>query len=474
MGDDFKPAVSELSPEIDGSDVSDMDENETAKLILESISDGVFTTDRECRITTFNSAAEEITGFSRKEAVGNYCFDIFRSDICHSRCALLHTMKEGETQRNVRATIIAKDGRKVPISVTTNVLHDEDGNLQGAVEFFQDLSLLESLRARITKLQKQHKMVSANEEMRRIFDLLPEVAQSDCNVLIQGPSGSGKELIAQALHDLSNRKDNAYIRVNCAALPETLLESELFGYVKGAFTDAKRDKPGLFLLADRGSLLLDEIAEMPLALQVKLLRVLQNGEFQPLGSTRGLKSDVRVLCSTNRDVERMVREGAFREDLFYRINVIHLRVPPLKDRLEDLPLLVEHFIKQFSEKRGKAISGISAEALNVLRCYDFPGNVRELENAIEHAFVLCRGDVIQPEHLPDKILNSAREKEEDGEYRAPRLPRGSEEAIIREALERHDGNRGDVADELGMHRTTLWRKMKKYGIEAEEESQDRG
>jgi transcriptional regulator with PAS, ATPase and Fis domain len=300
--------------------------------------------------------------------------------------------------------------------------------------------------------------------MQRIFSLLPEIADSECTVLIQGPSGSGKELIAQAIHNLSPRKDNPYIKINCAALPENLLESELFGYVKGAFTDAKRDKPGQFLLAHGGSLLLDEIAEMPLPLQAKLLRVLNNGEFHPLGSTVSYQSDARIITATNRNLEELVRTGKFREDLYYRINVIAVHVPPLKERLEDLPILIEYFISKFSAKRGKAIQGMSPQALQLLRKYDFPGNIRELENAIEHAFVLCSSDTIEVCHLPPKIIQSVAEKE--SKDHGSGLSERSEEAIIREALIRNLGNRDRTAQELGLHRTTLWRKIKKYNLEA--------
>lgn len=437
-----------------------------SKLILESIHDGVFTTDKHCRIATFNRAAEKITGFDREEAVGNFCFDIFRSDICHSRCALMDTLQSGDAHRNVRATIITKSGKQNPISVTTNVLRDPDGNLIGAVEFFRALSQVEDLRARLSRLEYMDDLSSANEQMQRIFHLLPEVAASDCNVLILGASGSGKELIAKSLHNLSQRKEGPYIRINCAALPETLLESELFGYVKGAFTDAKRDKQGLFLAANGGTLLLDEIADMPMSLQVKLLRVLQDGEFQPLGSTKTLKTSARVIASTNRDIEHMVEQETFREDLYYRINIITIQVPPLKERLEDLPTLIDLFIHKFAEKRGKDIHGVSPEVLQTLRKYDFPGNVRELENAIEHAFVLCHGDIIEIEHLPPKMVEAVRNREQESSI--PPISEDSEKAIIAETLRRMRGNRQRAAQELGMHRTTLWRKMKKHGINHED------
>ena len=336
--------------------MSPSDQKDISSIIFDSISDGVFTTDHDCRITSFNGAAERISGFSRRDAIGKFCFDIFRTDLCQTGCALRNTLKNGEPVSNVRVTIVTRNGRKAPISVSTTLLRDESGQCVGAVEFFRDLSEIENLQDRVSKLSRAEDLVSANEKMQRLLELLPEVAESECNVLIQGPSGSGKELLAHALHNLSPRKHNAFIRINCAALPETLLESELFGYARGAFTDAKRDKPGMFYLAQGGTLLLDEIGDMPLTLQVKLLRVLNNGEYQPLGSTRMMQTDARIITSSNQDIKQMVERGVFREDLYYRINVINLQIPPLRERLEDLPLLIEHFIQKFKSKRKKGYS----------------------------------------------------------------------------------------------------------------------
>jgi PAS domain S-box-containing protein len=440
----------------------ELDQKDISALIFDSISDGVFTTDHDCRITSLNRAAERISGFNREEAIGKYCFDIFRTDLCQKGCALRNTLQNGTSVSNVRVTIIRRDGRKIPVSVSTTLLRDESDRCAGAVEFFRDLSEIESLQDKITKLRGLENIVSCNEKMQHIFKLLPDVAESECNVVIQGPSGSGKELLAQALHSMSPRKNNAYIRVNCAALPETLLESELFGYARGAFTDAKRDKPGMFHIAQGGTLLLDEIGDMPLSLQVKLLRVLNNGEYQPLGSTRMLKADARIITSTNQDLKRLVEEGRFREDLYYRINVISIQIPPLRERLEDLPILIEHFIQKFRARRKKDIRGVSEEALKLLRRHDFPGNVRELENAIEHAFVICGGNLIEAEHLPERILE-ATQTHTNG-HGSSFNGHSSEEAIIREALARNEGNRSKTARELGMHRSTLWRKIEKHDI----------
>ena len=436
-----------------------MNEQEIASIIFNSICEGVFTVDHECRITSFNKAAEKMSGFNREEAVGQYCFDIFRSDICQTRCALRNTLANGKSIHDMRVTIITREGRKVPISVSTTILRDHGNNRIGAVEFFRDLSEIENLRNQLDDAKQVGKLVSCNIQMQKIFSLLPQIAESECSVLIQGPSGSGKELIAEAVHNFSPRRNNRYIRINCAALPESLLESELFGYSKGAFTDAKRDKPGLFMLAQGGTLLLDEIGEMPVALQSKLLRVLNNGEFQPLGSTRTLRTDARILSTTNRDLEQEIRHKRFREDLFYRINVINLHIPPLSARIEDLPVLIDHFIGRLRDKRLKDIHGVSDDVLQLLRRYAFPGNIRELENAIEHAFVLSSSDTIQVEDLPERIQNATNNN-------GHRLPEGGEKAIILEALHRHDWNKSQAARELGMDRSTLWRKTKKYGIKA--------
>jgi PAS domain S-box-containing protein len=431
-----------------------------SEIIFDSISDGIFTVDKNCRITSFNRAAEEITGFSASEAINKYCFDIFRTEICNKRCALKDTLKTEEPIENVRVTIISREGCELPISVTTTLLKDENNQIIGAVEFFRDISELEHLRTHINKERTLNEIVSVNPHMQQLIGLLPNIAESDCNVLIEGASGSGKELFAQVIHNLSARKYGPYIKINCAALPAPLLESELFGYEKGAFTDAKRDKPGQFCLANGGTLLLDEISEMDISLQVKLLRVLNNGEYRPLGSSKVLYSDARIIAATNSDLKQEIKQNKFREDLFYRINVMNINIPPLKDRPEDIPLLVSHFMKLYKHKSRNPVERISARALSILRKYSFPGNVRELENAIEHAFVLCRGNEILPEHLPESILKESsaiNEISNNGKH---------EKEVILESLTRNQGNKSRTAVELGIHRSTLWRKMKSFGIGA--------
>jgi len=434
-----------------------MDE-ELSKIIFNSISDGIFTIDKNCKITSFNHAAEKITGFSASEARNKHCFDIFRTDICNKRCALKDTLKTEEPIENIRVTIISRSGHEIPIRVTTTILRDKTNSIIGAVELFRDISELENLRERINKKRTLDDIVSMNPHMQQIINLLPSIAESDCNVLIQGPSGSGKELFAQVIHNLSSRKYGPYIKINCAALPAQLLESELFGYEKGAFTDAKHDKPGQFCLATGGTLLLDEISEMDISLQVKLLRVLNNGEYRPLGSSKTLYSDARIIAATNSDLKHEIEMGRFREDLYYRINVMNIKIPPLKERPEDIPLLVEHFLKVYRKKNKNIVEKISPEALHILKKYSFPGNVRELENAIQHTFVMCRNGVILPEHLPETILD-------ENVIQVDVMQNlKSEKELIIESLKRNNGNKSKAAVELGMHRSTLWRKIKELRV----------
>jgi PAS domain S-box-containing protein len=433
-------------------------------VILNSIADGVFTTDNDGKITFINKAAEEITGFSSKEAIGHFCFDIFRADICQTRCALKETLKTKEEITNLPVTILNKEGKQMPISISTAVLKNEKAQIIGGVETFRDLSVIEELKKELSQQYTFGDIVSKNHFIHDIFNILPNISESDSTVLIQGASGTGKELFAKAIHNLSLRKNKPFIKVNCGALPDSLLESELFGYEKGAFTDAKKDKPGRFTLANGGTIFLDEVGDMSPSLQVKLLRVLQEKEYEPLGSTIPKKTDVRIIAATNKDLSKMLNEGKFRDDLYYRLNVVKIDLPALSHRREDIPLLIDAFVRKFNAKMGKKISGVSDRALRLLLRYEYPGNVRELENIIEHAFVLCGKDRIELECLPKEIVGSQIEttfplptKEESPFDQA-------EAEVIEKALKKYGGDRIKTANELGIGRTTLWRKIRKYGL----------
>ncbi|NQT20007.1 MAG: sigma 54-interacting transcriptional regulator, partial [Planctomycetes bacterium] len=351
-------------------------DNTSTDVILDSIADGVFTVDNEGRITSFNRAAEKITGFSRDEALGQLCFDVFRASICQEACALQKTLDTGKQIINLPITILTRSNRELPISISTAALRDASGRIVGGVETFRDLSVIEELRKELTDRYTFHDIVSKNHRIRKIFGILPDIAESDSTVLIQGPSGSGKELFAKAIHHLSPWAEGPYVRVNCGALPDSLLESELFGYVKGAFTGADRDKPGRFAAAEGGTLLLDEIGDVSSAMQVKLLHAIQEREYEPLGANTPQKADVRIIAASNRNLAEMVNQESFRNDLFYRINVVRIDLPSLAERREDVPLLIEHFIRRFNAKRDKDISGVSDAVMEILMRHSFPGNVR--------------------------------------------------------------------------------------------------
>lgn len=429
--------------------------------ILDSIADGVFTVDRQFRITSFNRAAEGITGYDREDVIGRPCSGIFRATICRDACPLYQSIKTGQNLVNVQVEIQNKLGSRVPISISTAVLYDRNGHPIGGVETFRDLTALTELRKQVDQRVDLKDVVGGHPKMRQLLEIIPEVASSEATVLIQGPSGSGKGLIAKTIHDLSNRSDKPFVKANCAALPDTLLESELFGYVKGAFTDARRDKPGRVALAEGGTLFLDEIGDVPAPMQVKLLRVLQEREYEPLGGTATRIADVRFIAATNRDLHQLIKEGAFREDLYYRLNVVDLRLPSLAERREDIPRLLDGVLRRLNVRMHKTVRGLSDEAMDAIMSYDFPGNVRELENIVEHALVLCRSSIIEERHLPDVV----RQPQVSDRHQVVNGPIASAEAeIIRVTLEERGGNRVEAAAALGMHRTTLWRKMRRYGL----------
>jgi len=433
------------------------------EIILESISDGVFTVDHHWRIMSFNRAAEEITGISRSEAIGRHCWEVFRSNMCEGDCALKRTMKEGKSLVSTSTYIISSNRTRIPITVSTALLKNEKGEVLGGVETFRDHSLVEQLRKELDSRFQMEDIVSRSESMQQIFQILPAVAESDSTVLLEGETGTGKELLARAIHNQSRRKNKPFVAINCSALPDTLLESELFGYKAGAFTNAVKDKPGYFDFAEGGTILLDEIGETSPAFQARLLRVLEEQEFQPLGAIRKVKSNVRVIASTNRKLFEMVEKGEFRQDLYYRINVVCLKLPPLRERKKDISLLIDHFIHKMNQARGKNIAGANHDVIEILMAHDYPGNIRELENVIEHAFILCTSGDIGVQHLPSYLVPVAFSPGQAPDSLSSALKSTEAQAIV-SALKRNGFNRNKAARELAMHKSTLFRKIKKLGI----------
>jgi PAS domain S-box-containing protein len=442
------------------------DEPIVAQTVLDSVADGVFTVDRELRVTSFNRAAERITGLHRDQAIGERCCDVFRASICGSACAIRYTMSSGEPVVNKAIMILDSRGRKVPVRISTAVLRDQKGRVIGGVETFRDLSQVDELQKELEGRFSLGDIIGRSRSMRDLFGMLPAVAASDSTVVIQGASGTGKELFARAIHELSPRQGKPFVAINCGALPDTLLESELFGHKAGAFTDARRDKPGRFAVAEGGTVFLDEIGDISPAMQVRLLRVLQEKFYEPLGGVEPVGADVRVVVATHRDLEKLVEEGSFREDLFYRINIIRLELPSLRERREDIPLLVDHFIGRFNRLQGRDVIGVSDDVLAVLMKHDYPGNARELENIIERAFVICRGAMIETEHLPPELGREAERRPQN--LGSGMTLRALETLHITDALRRNAGNRKAAAEELGIHPSTLFRKIRDLGIETPE------
>ncbi|MHC1724501.1 MAG: sigma-54 interaction domain-containing protein [Syntrophobacteraceae bacterium] len=430
------------------------------EIILNSIADGVFTVGLDWRITFFNRAAEKITGVSALEAIGRPCCEVFRASICESTCALKYTLETEKAVVDRHVVILRADGREIPITVSTALLQDQSGQTIGGVETFRDLSLVETLRKEIDKQYRFQDIISRSSAMRELLSMLPEVAQSGSTVLIQGESGTGKELVSRAVHSLSPRSKGPFVAVNCGALPDTLLESELFGHVAGAFTDAKRNRMGRFAMAEGGTLFLDEIGDISPALQVRLLRVLEEHTYEPLGSSKSVKTNARIVAASNQELSELVEKGAFRKDLYYRINVVKLNLPALARRKEDIPLLAEHFIERLNKLRNKNIMGLSHEVLAIFMRHDWPGNIRELENVIEYAFILCRGGLIQPRCLPEYLNGQVCQT---ADFSGMTL-QDIEGRAIREALDRNNWRRMATARELGVDKNTLRRKMMRLNI----------
>jgi two-component system response regulator HydG len=444
--------------------------------IVNTLQDGLIVVDPGGRILFLNPAAEKLTGYSATDLVGNSCrilnctgCRIIGRGIAEKWCALYAT---GDVKAK-RCLITNKDGRAVHVVKNGSVLRNKSGHIIGAIETLTDMSEIVRQQQEIEALRKScqlsdgfHGLVGESPAMQQVYELIENVAQAEAPVLIQGQSGTGKELVARAIHEAGPRNNKPFIKVNCAALNENLLESELFGHVKGAYTGADRHRVGRFEAAHEGTIFLDEVGDIPPPIQIKLLRVLEEKEIERVGDHQPIGLDVRIVTATNRDLESLTAQGSFREDLFFRISVFPLQIPSLSRHLEDIPLLVQHFIRQNVLKSGKNIEGMSAASMAALTNYAWPGNVRELRSAIEYAFVLCKDATIECGHLPPKIL----QPHHPSEHRATRGNRTNlreREDLVR-VLRQAAGNQSEAARILGVSRVTIWKRIKKYGIKTVE------
>ena len=455
--------------------------------LLDSMTLGVLFVDHDRRVIALNRYLEALTGYSREEVIGVHGDNVIRSN--------LSTLgdpvgKAIETDRSItlEGDIINQSRKKIPIRFTVAPLKLTTGKKAGAMITLEDISLLKDLDSKIHGFSGQEQIIGQSRKMQEIFELLPIAARTDASVLITGETGTGKDLVAEAIHKSSPRSRYPFIKVNCGALPESLLESELFGHVRGAFTGADKDKPGMFRLAHGGTLFLTEIGDLSLPLQVKILTVLDDKEFFPVGGSKKTSVDVRIITATHRDLARLVKHGKFREDLFYRLNVLRLHLPPLREREEDFRLLLDHFFREFRAGLNKKIKGFSPECLNILSSYGYPGNVRELRNIVEYAVNVCPNEIIRPEHLPKAIFAAEAGAGADvfpeqgemaqGEFaddfqeaepaQARALSGGwgnMERSLIMKALTKTGGNRSKASEILGWSRSKLWRKIKYHGLE---------
>ncbi len=440
-----------------------IDQRNKLDAIFNSNIEGTFTIDSDWNVTSFNNSAAKITGYKKSEAVGKKCWEIFNSSLCRNGCHMEETMHKGKSTIGNELEIVHKSGRKIPIRVNSAILKDSKDEMKGAVETFIDISEIKNLSAHLEKVFKYENIIGKNKDIKQIISVLESVAQTDSSVLITGESGTGKELAARAIHLNSSRRGGPFVAVNCSAFVESLIESELFGHEKGAFTGAIRTKIGRFELAQTGTLFLDEIGDLSTALQTKLLRVLETLAFERVGGNKSIKMDTRIIAATNKNLSEEMVSGRFREDLFYRINVINIHLPPLRDRKDDLPLLVNHFFEQFNGKFNKNIKQFSSAAFEIISDYDWPGNIRELENVIEHCYILCSESIIQEEHLPRK-LRSAKNSKQTGQTGKLTKVSETEKEIILSALQNNKWNRALTAEELKINPSTLWRKMKRLKI----------
>ena len=448
--------------------------------IMDSMAEGVFTLDTQGRITSWNRSMERITGFASSEALGRSC-EILGFSRCFGRVCPADVRKCGILERErpeARECVLRhREGRDVPVIKQARVVKDDDGQVIGIVETVTDMTELHRARHKAEEaswLLAEHysfaNILSKSEAMQEVFSRVRAAAASRATVLIQGESGTGKELIASAIHYNSDQADQPFVTVNCSALTESLLESELFGHVKGAFTGAVKDRRGRFEEAHGGSIFLDEIGELSQPVQVKLLRILQEREVERVGESRPRKIDIRVIVATHRDLASLVAQGIFRQDLYYRLKVFPIQLPPLRQRQDDLPLLVSHFIAKQNEQTGQRIKGMEPQAMRLIMDYDWPGNVRELENAVEHAFVLASRDTIRVNDLPGEVRERGRPGGRPGKKGGSHPSTGRRTGVkiekegLLELLEEHEWNKAEVARQLGISRTAVWKRMKTWGI----------
>ena len=431
-------------------------DKENLERILDNLMEGIIAHDQERRIIFFNRAAEKITGYTKTEVMGKDCHEAFGEPFCGGRCSFCGEPPKSWAQVQYPLNIVTKGGdpRRIEMSVTG--MTDKDGDLVGVLAAFRDVTDLIGLKIELGKLTSFAGIIGRDQKLLRIFEQIRQLATNDYPVHITGETGTGKELVAAAIHNESRRGGGPFVPVNCAALPEGTLESELFGHVKGAFTGALRDKKGRFELAHTGTLFLDEVADLPMVVQAKLLRVLQDGMFEPVGAEKPISVDLRLVSATNRALKREVEKGRFREDLFYRINVVPLHMPPLRKRKNDIPLLLEHFLNKASEE-GQETPGFSKEALALMREYPWPGNVRELQSAVRFALMKSKGRIIQPGDLPLELE----------QWRRVRSARGPARKLdaesVRAALAQTGGNKAKAARVLGVGRATLYRFLADHG-----------
>lgn len=439
---------------------------------------------KDGRIMYHNRVAALNSGYSSEEAKGIKCSHIIRSSMCGIRCPIREDLWGEESVTN-ESDIITRDRRKIKVRSTIARIKSSDGNFTGYVEIIENLEDLSERELSFASPFSVGEIIGRSPKMEKIFTMLPGIAQTDSSVLITGETGTGKDLLAEVIHKMSARAKGPFVKVNCGALPETLLESELFGHVKGAFTGATHNKPGRFKLAHNGTLFLTEIGDLPLSLQVKLLTFLDDHIIYPLGSSSGIRVNVRIIAATHRDLAAMVREGKFREDLLFRLNVVRLHIPPLRDREGDIEILLNHFLNIFSKKFGKKISKFAPEVRNLLLEYSYPGNVRELKNIVEYAVNLCNHNIIQLDHIPSYVVEATKKNIEQSQDVKQNAEKGKSQDIITlsqssdtsnltwedmerkmiiEALVKSGGKKIKAAKLLGWGRATLWRKMKQYGI----------